>query len=126
MKIYENIIYENKNFYIQKEQSQIPWLIIWSKEQYKELHDMDKNLYLKLMNLSNKVAKIMSKFYKCDKINIASFGNYVPQVHMHIQARFKHDEYFPQSMWGKPERMKTDLKLKSFSKLVKKLDKKLG
>jgi diadenosine tetraphosphate (Ap4A) HIT family hydrolase len=53
----------------------------------------------------------MIKFYNPDKINISSFGNYVPHVHIHIQARFKNDEYFPEPMWGDKQRKKIYLNL---------------
>jgi diadenosine tetraphosphate (Ap4A) HIT family hydrolase len=39
-----------------------------------------------------------------DKINIASFGNLLPQVHWHIMARFETDSYFPEPMWGQKQR----------------------
>ena len=56
----------------------------------------------------------MRKFYNPDKINIASFANYVPRVHFHIQARFKNDSFFPESMWGKKQR-NADLNLPNFN-----------
>ena len=32
---------------------------------------------------------------------MASFGNMLPRVHIHVMARFKDDDYFPNPMWGK-------------------------
>ena len=46
----------------------------------------------------------MLNYYKPDKINIASFGNILPQVHWHIMARFLNDSYFPEPMWGVKQR----------------------
>ena len=57
-----------------------------------------------------------------DKINIASFGNYVPHVHFHIMARFKEDSFFPEPMWGKKQR-EANLDLPSFEIFIDKLKK---
>jgi diadenosine tetraphosphate (Ap4A) HIT family hydrolase len=46
----------------------------------------------------------MIDYFKPDKINLASFGNYVTHVHMHIQARFKDDSFFPEPTWGIKQR----------------------
>ena len=39
---------------------------------------------------------------------------------MHIQARFKDDEYFPESLWGKKQRDSVirDIKIDEFSKFL--------
>ena len=70
----------------------------------------------------------MREFYNPDKINIASFANYVPRVHFHVQARFKNDSFFPESMWGKKQRDAV-LQLPNFDDfteiLVKRLKEKL-
>ena len=67
--------------------------------------------------------KEMLEYFKPDKINIASFGNYVPHVHFHIMARFKEDSFFPEPMWGKKQR-DANLKLPSFEEFYEILKKK--
>ena len=64
----------------------------------------DKETKLMIWDALDIIEKSMLKYFKCDKINIASFGNYVPHVHFHIMARFKNDNYFPEPMWGKQQR----------------------
>ena len=93
-------IFQNKSFIIEKEPSQIPWIKIFTKEPYKELSDMPKQLRLELWNIYDIVEKEMREYYKPDKINMASFGNMLPRVHIHVMARFKNDSYFPNPMWG--------------------------
>jgi diadenosine tetraphosphate (Ap4A) HIT family hydrolase len=34
------------------------------------------------------------------KVNLASFGNFVPHLHWHIIPRWEDDSYFPESIWG--------------------------
>ena len=110
-KIMQNlIVYENSHFYIEKENSEIPWVKIFTKEPYKELGDMPKALRLELWELYDIVEEQMREYYKPDKINMASFANMLPRVHIHVMARFKEDSYFPNPMWGEKLR-DSDLKL---------------
>ena len=93
-------IYEDDNFFIEKEESEIPWLKIFTKEPYKELGDMPKELRKHLFELFDIIEDEMKKYYNPAKINMASFGNMLPHVHLHVMARFENDSYFPNPMWG--------------------------
>ena len=119
-----NIIYSNSLIKVEIHLSQIPWLIIFTKESIKEFSMCDKktkNMILKALTI---IEIEMLKYFNCTKINIASFGNYVPHVHFHIMARFKNDDYFPEPMWGDKQR-NNQLTLKPFRKFHKKIAKKL-
>jgi len=94
------IIYEDKEIYIEKEESEIPWLKIFTKEPYKELGDLPKELRFKLWEIYDIIEDVMKKYYKPTKINMASFANMLPRVHLHVMARFENDSYFPNPMWG--------------------------
>ncbi len=94
------IIYEDNDIYIEKEESEIPWLKIFTKEPYKELGDLPKELRSKLWNIYDVVEYEMKKYYHPKKINMASFANMLPRVHIHVMARFENDSYFPNPMWG--------------------------
>ncbi len=93
-------IYEDDDIYIEKESSEIPWLKIFTKEPYKELGDLPKNLRVKLWDVYDIVEFEMKQYYNPKKINMASFANMLPRVHIHVMARFEDDSYFPNSMWG--------------------------
>ncbi len=93
-------IYEDKNFYIEAEESSIPWLKIFTKEPFRELSEMETSQRIKLFEMANTIEKEMLAYYKPTKINIASFANMLPRVHIHIMARFKEDSHFPNPMWG--------------------------
>lgn len=94
------IIYEDNELYIEKESSEIPWLKIFTKEPYKELGDIPKELRIKLWEVYDIIEIEMKNYYNPAKINMASFGNMLPRVHIHVMARFKDDSYFPNPMWG--------------------------
>jgi len=97
-------IFENKYFTIEKEPSEIPWIKIFTKEPYKELGDMPKSLRLELWEIYDIIEKEMRDYYKPDKINMASFANMLPRVHIHVMARYENDSYFPNPMWGEKQR----------------------
>ena len=104
------IIYEDNEIYIEKEESEIPWLKIFTKEPYRELGDVPKKLRLKLWEVYDIVEDEMKHYYNPKKINMASFANMLPRVHIHVMARFELDSYFPNPMWGEKLR-DSDLKL---------------
>jgi len=94
------IIYEDSQIYVEKEESEIPWIKIFTKEPYRELGNVPKELRLRLWEVYDIVEQEMLNYYKPKKINMASFANILPRVHIHVMARFEEDSYFPNPMWG--------------------------
>ena len=99
------IIYEDDELYIENEKSEIPWLKIFTKEQYIELGDIPKELRVRLWEVYDLVEDEMRAYYNPKKINMASFANMLPRVHIHVMARFEDDSYFPNPMWGEKLRV---------------------
>jgi diadenosine tetraphosphate (Ap4A) HIT family hydrolase len=110
-----NIIFKNSFIKIEIEEFEIPWLKIFTQENIKEFSQCNNQTKIAILNALDIIEKQMLEYFKPDKINIASFGNYVPHVHFHIQARFKNDSYFPEPTWGKKQR-DANLKLPDFNK----------
>ncbi|WP_286335944.1 HIT family protein [Hydrogenimonas cancrithermarum] len=119
------MIYEDADIYLEWEESEIPWIKIFTKEPYKELTDVPAPLRAKLWNIYEVVEKEMIDYFNPSKINMASFGNYVPRVHIHVMARFENDSYFPEPMWGKKQRAGT-LELPDFAPFEKRLRERLS
>jgi diadenosine tetraphosphate (Ap4A) HIT family hydrolase len=117
-------IYEDEHFFIEIEKSEIPWLKIFTQTEYKELSDLPRDLRLKLFELYDIVEVEMINYFSPDKINMASFANMLPRVHIHVMARYKNDSYFPNPMWGEKQR-EAKLDLPSFELFYKKLQKRL-
>ena len=97
-------IYQNQHIRIELEESEIPWLKIFAQQNCKEMTDCNAETKKQIWLLLDLIETEMLKYFQPDKINIASFANYVPHVHWHIMARFKEDSYFPESMWGTKQR----------------------
>ncbi len=117
-------IYENKNIRIEVEESEIPWLKIFTQNPYKEMSEVPAEIKFEIYDLLDIIEKEMIVYYDPKKINIASFGNYMPHVHWHIMARFEEDSFFPEPMWGKKQR-ESDLNLPDFEFFCQKVIKAL-
>lgn len=98
------MIYEDDFIYIEKEDFELPWIKIFTKIPYKELSDCDEDTLRAIFKALMLSQKLMLKYFSPTKINIASFGNYLPRFHLHIQARFENDSFFPESVWGVKQR----------------------
>jgi len=78
-----------------------PWLILVPKiDNAVELTDLDFATQSEILAEINLVAKILQKKFRPTKLNIASLGNIVKQLHVHIIARFENDKVFPKPVWG--------------------------
>lgn len=119
-----SLIYKNNLIKIEIEPSEIPWLKIFTIEDIKEFSQCNNEIKQEIFKYLDIIEKEMLDYFKPKKINIASFGNYVPHVHFHIMARFEEDSYFPEPMWGKKQR-DANLNLPSFEKFYENLKKKL-
>ena len=98
------VIYEDESIYIKVHESDIPWVKLYTKEPYKELSDCPTALAHQLLDVTLLIEKQMIAYYQPTKVNIASFGNLKPRVHIHIMARFENDSHYPEPMWGKKQR----------------------
>ena len=114
------MIYSDEFIYIEVEPNALPWVKIFTKGEFKEISHCDDNTRKRLFDAALECEKAMIEFYNPDKINWASFANYLPRVHIHIQARFRDDEFFPESLWGKKQRDSVirDIKIDEFSKFL--------
>jgi diadenosine tetraphosphate (Ap4A) HIT family hydrolase len=119
-----SLLYANKDIKIEIEESEIPWLKIFTQKPYKEMSAVPKETRDEIYYLLNIIEKEMLFYYNPKKINIASFGNYMPHVHWHIMARFEEDSYYPEPMWGTKQR-EAKLNLPSFVLFCEALKEKL-
>ncbi len=78
-----------------------PWLILVPRRAgLRELFDLEPHEYTEAMQEIRMVAEKLSAHTNAHKINIAALGNMVPQLHIHIIARFQNDAAWPGPVWG--------------------------
>ncbi len=78
----------------------VPWLILVPKTDFLELFQCDSEFKNHIREALDFYSDIMDKALKPDKINIATIGNIVPQLHIHIICRYKTDFAWPSPVWG--------------------------
>ena len=83
-----------------------PWIILIPNRKNKtDITDLNSKDQILLMKEIVHCSKLMKKIFKTPKLNVEKIGNKVPQLHIHIIARFKKDSSWPLSVWvvkGKP------------------------
>ena len=78
-----------------------PWLLLVPRRaNIVELIDLDDVAQAQLMTEVTRVARALRAVTDCDKLNIAALGNVVPQLHVHVIARFRSDAAWPKPVWG--------------------------
>ena len=78
-----------------------PWvLLVPRRENIVEIIDLNEVEQAQLMTEITRVSRAMREVTGCDKLNVAALGNMVPQLHVHIIARFRGDAAWPKPVWG--------------------------
>ena len=78
-----------------------PWTILVPKRaDIKEIYQLNSADRHQLLHESCVLAEAMQGLFSPDKLNIATIGNMVPQLHMHHVARTKTDAAWPGPVWG--------------------------
>ena len=78
-----------------------PWLLLVPRRpDIVEITDLDEVEQAQLMTEITRVARALREVTKCDKLNVAALGNAVPQLHVHVIARFRSDVAWPKPVWG--------------------------
>ena len=78
-----------------------PWLILVPRRAgVSELTDLPEDEQVQLLGEIASCAEALKATVPCDKLNIATLGNMVPQLHVHVIARTKDDAAWPKPVWG--------------------------
>lgn len=79
-----------------------PWIILVPKHaDIREMFELTVKDQQQLMRESSYVSERLARHFEADKINFAALGNMVPQLHIHVIARYKNDAAWPGPVWGK-------------------------
>lgn len=81
--------------------ARFPWLILVPRRaDLRELVDLVPGDQAQLLEEINSVSRCLQQLFKPDKLNVAALGNMVPQLHIHIIARFEGDAAWLKPVWG--------------------------
>jgi diadenosine tetraphosphate (Ap4A) HIT family hydrolase len=77
-----------------------PWLVLVPRvEGAVEIVDLDAEQQQQLMHEIARASRLLQAF-RPHKLNVAALGNIVPQLHVHVIARYEHDIAWPKPVWG--------------------------
>ncbi|WP_434054092.1 MAG: HIT family protein [Roseibium sp.] len=78
-----------------------PWLLLVPrKSDLVEIIDLDNSDQMQLMREISLASTALRKVTECEKLNVGALGNQVPQLHVHVIARFRDDSAWPGPVWG--------------------------
>lgn len=96
-----------------------PWFILVPKrESIKEIHQLTEVDQMQLTKEGVFLSSLIQKEFKAHKMNIAALGNMVPQLHVHVIARFDFDTCWPHPIWGRAQHLAFEKK-----QLIERIDK---
>ena len=77
-----------------------PWILLVPRRAGAvEIADLGEEA-ARLMGEIVRASRALKGITGCDKLNVAAIGNVVPQLHVHIVARRRHDPLWPKPIWG--------------------------
>lgn len=81
--------------------SRYPWLILVpARTGMRDLHDLDPLDQAVLVTEIDRASRALVALHSPNKINVGALGNMVPQLHIHVIARFRDDDAWPGPVWG--------------------------
>ncbi len=81
---------------------QYPWFILVPRrEEVSELFQLDAQDQRQLWLETTLLAETLKDTFAADKMNVATLGNVVSQLHMHVIVRKRADAAWPAPVWGR-------------------------
>ena len=78
-----------------------PWLILVpEREPAREIHQLAPADRAALVEEIAQASEVLTRLFGPDKLNVGALGNIVPQLHIHLVARFAADPAWPGPVWG--------------------------
>ena len=79
-----------------------PWFILVPRrDDISELFQLDVADQQQLWQETTALAELLKDLFDADKMNVATLGNVVSQMHMHVIVRKRDDAAWPAPVWGK-------------------------
>ena len=79
-----------------------PWLVLVPRiANARELADLDAGQRHRLTDEIDLASRALRAAVRPFKLNVAALGNLVPQLHVHVIARFEDDPAWPAPVWGR-------------------------
>jgi diadenosine tetraphosphate (Ap4A) HIT family hydrolase len=81
-----------------------PWIVLVPRvPDVREIWELSKEQQGTLWKETTRCAERLKELTRADKMNVATLGNLVPQLHIHVIARTTGDAAWPAPVWGRGE-----------------------
>lgn len=92
----------------------LPWFIVVPFTDRTEWYELDDPVQYNINKIINKLSKFLKEQHSVDKLNVATIGNVVKQMHIHVVGRYEKDSVWPAPVWGniKPKQYTSSEKAK--------------
>ena len=77
-----------------------PWFIIVPPTTEIEFYKLEKEMQLELLEQINWLSVFIKQSFNSTKLNVATIGNVVSQLHIHVIGRNPQDACWPGVVWG--------------------------
>ena len=79
-----------------------PWLVLVPRVvDAVEMLDLDTQQRHRLSDEIDSASRALQALFRPHKLNVAALGNLVPQLHVHVIARYQDDPAWPAPVWGR-------------------------
>lgn len=83
--------------------ARFPWLVLVPRRPGAvDWIDLPRDDQHRLADEIDFACRALRTLHAPDKLNVATLGNVVPQMHVHVVARFRTDAAWPRPVWGTP------------------------
>ncbi|MES1939857.1 histidine triad (HIT) protein [Salinisphaera sp. T5B8] len=78
----------------------VGWLILVVDTDAIDWHQLDDAEHARVSAQVRALSRFVAHEFEADKLNVATLGNQVAQMHIHIIARHQNDPCWPRPVWG--------------------------
>ena len=81
--------------------ARFPWIVLVPEVAgIRELYELNERQQQQAYQSILRISKSLAEYSNAEKMNVAALGNQVPQLHIHIIARYQSDAAWPGPVWG--------------------------
>jgi len=87
--------------YLLHSNAEVSWFILVPHTNQTEFFNLRSSIQNQLCEQINLLSEFVKLHFDSDKINVATIGNVVSQMHIHVIGRRRDDVYWPDVVWGR-------------------------
>ena len=87
--------------YLLHSNAEVCWFILVPHTNQTEFFKLGSFMQQQLCEQINLLSEFVKLNFDIDKINVATIGNVVSQMHIHVIGRRRDDIYWPDVVWGR-------------------------